>query len=137
MGRGTALTEEDKQKIAALSSVGASSRAIAGAAGRSKSVVQNCLKSPAQYGIKKSLERERKMTPVMRCLTRAAVDGATSSNGLRQSLNLLVSSSTVRRALNDCGKFKYKKKKYAPLLTAEQKNPANFMGPQVCNVLCH
>lgn len=46
MGRGKALTDEEKVKYATLSLVGASSRAIADAVGQIKSVVRNYLKSP-------------------------------------------------------------------------------------------
>lgn len=122
MERRTALTEEEKEKIAALSLVEASSRAIAGTAGRNKSVMQNRLKSSTQCEIKKCSGRPRKMTIAMtKRLKRAAIDKATSPNGLRQSLNLPICSSKMRRALSDYGKLKYKKETYAPMLTAEHK----------------
>lgn len=122
MERKTALTEEEKGKSAALPLLEASSRAFSGAVGRNKSAVQNYLKSPAQCEIKKCPSRPQKMTIAMtRRLTRTAVDGSTSSNGLRQSSNLPIFSSKMQQALNDYGKFKYKRKTHAPLLTAGHK----------------
>lgn len=122
MGRGVSLTEEEKGKIAALSMVEASTKKIARPTGKSKKAVQNNLKSPATYGVKESPGRPRKMTPALkRRLQKAASDGAKISTALRQSLNLPHSWSTVHRALNSSGKYRYKKKMYAPLLTAMHK----------------
>lgn len=56
-----------------------------------------------------------------RRVTRAASQGASSSNVLRQTLNLSISASTVRRTLNGSGNFKYKKMQHAPLLTIRHK----------------
>lgn len=60
MRRETDLTIEEKGKITDVSLAGASSRAFAGAFEQRKSVVQNYLKSPAQYGIRKVLGDDEK-----------------------------------------------------------------------------
>lgn len=63
MPRAKPLSHFERGQVTELSDLGYSSRAIAERLGRSKTVVNNFLKDPGQYGTKKSAGRPKKITP--------------------------------------------------------------------------
>ena len=122
MPRASHLTQAEKGAILALSAVQLSIRAIAKKINRSESCVRSFLKhgnvskQPQRPGRPKKLGARD-----LRRLARAATEPGSSANSLIRSLNLSVSKSTVVRALNNSGIFKYTKRAHSPKLSKDHK----------------
>lgn len=90
MGKGKTLTDEEKERIAALSLANGSASMIAKSIKRSKNVVLSYLKNPQAYE-KKSFGRSKKKTSKEeRRKVREASNSTLSFNWLRKTLHLTV-----------------------------------------------
>lgn len=122
MPRASHLTQAEKGAILALSAVQLSVRAIAKKIHRSESCVRSFLK---QGNVSKQPQRPGRPKKLgdrdLRRLARAATEPGSSPNSLIRSLNLSVSKSTVVRALNNSGIFKYEKRAHSPKLSKDHK----------------
>jgi transposase len=117
MARGSTLSDFEKGQILTLKDAGKSGRAIAKLIQRSKTVVNCFLSSPKDYGVAKHPGRPRLLDETARRrLLRSARTGLFSSEQLKSSLQLPVSSRTIRNELSREPTLQFKKKKRTPML---------------------
>ena len=100
MAKGTKLTEFEKGQIVTLHAQNKSNRWIATQIGRSETVVRGFLKSPQQYGTKKSPGRPKILKKRdIRRLNREASKGKLCARELKNKLELNVNIRRVRQVL--------------------------------------
>jgi len=122
MPRGKTLTPLERGQTAAYADEGRSSAWISRKLNRSRTVIQNYLRSPSTYATAKRSGRKRKMSERSeRQLLREASNSAKSARQLQLSLNLPISASRTRAYLNNTVFLKYRKAKQAPPLTKDHK----------------
>lgn len=120
MGRGTALTVEERHKISALSEVGLSLKAIAHRIGRTRCVVRSFLHDPDAYGSKRKGKRQPKLSDRdRRRLVAAAANSTRSCQKLAGVLDLKVSRWTVWRAISASPVLRRAKMQTVPRLKKE------------------
>ena len=122
MGRGKSLSEFEIGQILAYQSEGKSGRWIATKISRSKSVINDFLKDPEQYGQAKRSGRpkvfnDRDRRHVLRLLT----DENRSCSSAKQELGLDCHRSTVYRAARQVEHIVFKKANHKPPLNKEHR----------------
>lgn len=118
MGRGTAVTEQERGAVIALHQANQSLRDIAQRIGRSPTLVRNCIKAaPNQHALKKRGPKFKASEKERRLIVRSASNQQTSAAKLKESLNLKHSKSTILRVLQGSPHLKYEHMLKRPMLT--------------------
>lgn len=122
MPRAPQLSQREQGKIDALHEKGLSNRQIAKKLKRSSTAIDNYVRAPHLYGIKKRTGRK----PILsdrekRHIVKTASNRQVSSSQIVDELCLKVSRWTVNRALNGSGVLKYQKKQSSPALKKAHK----------------
>lgn len=122
MGIGTNLSEYEKGQIAAFHQQGLSCRQIQQLIGRSKTVINNFLRDPANYGTRKSTGRPSKVSDRdKRQIIRKASNSVASCSNIKKDLGLEVSSETVRRVIQKNPNIRRQRLKKAPAIRRENR----------------
>lgn len=123
MGRGKALTSDEKGKIIAYKECKLTYREIAEKIGKSKSVVCNFLKNTSGYGknIKGRTKKKLSGTDERRIL-REASNSHCSASKIRTNLEINASVDTVRRVIRKAKHLKRLKLKKKPPLNNQRKD---------------
>lgn len=122
MGKGKALTDEQKGIALALFKELTSERDIAYHIGKSKTSVHNFLWTHQHGGHKRKAGRHRTISRTqVRGLLRHASSGNYSARQLRDLLNLPVTVRRIQQLLLNCENLVYKKMKSVPMMTDKHK----------------
>lgn len=120
MGKGKAITAEERGQIKAYLSDGLNFHEIAEKIGRSFTLVRNCAVRGTDKDPGKSKGRKRKLSERdERNIARHASNQQVSANRIREYLNLGVSKSTVLRSLDHVEHLQYKNYRLKPKLSHE------------------
>ena len=104
MPRGKPLSEIEKGQIMAYHETGMTNRSIATRISRSHDLINNFLKNPENYGKNRRGGPKPKLTPRDKRRILAAASNTTSScRKIKEDLDLDVSTSSIRRAINSSG----------------------------------
>jgi transposase len=117
------LTDFEKGKIEAFNRAGLSQRQIAVEINRSQTVVKNYLRKKENYGVKHRTRGNQKFTrrDKSRILNHARANNSTSTD-IKSTLNLDLSTRTIRRILHNDNHMKFGKMKAKPKLTNQHKS---------------
>lgn len=122
MGRGKSLTDVEIGQILAYHDQGKSGRWIGNKIGRSKSLVNDFLKDPEQYGQAKHTGRPKVITDrESRHVLRLITDENMSCPEAKRQLELTCHRSTVYRNVRDAEHVDFKKANHKPPLTKEHR----------------
>jgi len=120
MGRGKALTTEERTKIAVYVEQGLSERDIAQKLDRSKTLVHDCIERGVDIPSGTSSGRKRALdVREVRHIRRRASNEMVSAATIKAEQELDVSTSTIRRAIHSSGYLEYEKKCSRPAITDE------------------
>ena len=122
MGRSTALTDQQKGSILALSHEMVPARQIASFIGKSNTTVHNFLAAQGVAKTPKKMGRPNELSSTqLRALFRHASTGNYTARQLQTNLDLSVSVRRVQQLLSSSGHMVYKKMKSVPALTEDHK----------------
>jgi transposase len=122
MGRGKALSEEERGYIRGLRESGLKYKAIALKVGRSDRVVRNYLRNPDLYGTKKSTGRPKALSKRDEShIVRLASNKAVSARQIHADVKPKCSERTVRRCIVKSKILKRKKYLTKPQLSVKHK----------------
>lgn len=122
MGRCQQLTEREKGQIDAYHANGHSNRRIAELIKRSPKVINNYLKNPGEYGVRKPSGRPKKLSPRdIRKIIRAASNSTKGCRRIRKELGLNVSKDTIWRTIKASPNLVRQSMKKCPTLRPHHK----------------
>lgn len=128
MGRGAALTLEERGKILAYRDNNLSTREIANKISRSQSVVCHFLRNPSTYGENMKKPSWKALTPCEeRRILREASNSRCSAAKIRQNLGINASIATVRRVIRKAKHLKRLKLKKSHRLPTFESMLAVFL----------
>lgn len=117
MGSGKTLTVAERGQIDAFKEMGLSSREIARKLNRSKTVVNNYLADPQNYGKnQKGRTAQATTSREKRLILRIASNSTQSATKIRSKSGVSASISTVRRIIRKDGTIQRRKLKKKPVL---------------------
>ena len=123
MCRGLKLNDFEKGKIDLLLKQNCSLNKIAEELKRSRAAIQNYVKPRPSSPIKKRLGRKKLLGPkTQKKIIDLAKNKTISCNGIKRSLDLEVSKSTIHRTLSSSGDLKFMKMKGKPALKQAHKD---------------
>lgn len=119
MGRGSAITSNERGQIKAFHELGLSYREIANKIGRSKTLVEDCIHRGVDIDPGVSSGRKRKLSERDdRHIANLASNQQVSSSEIIEELDLEVSKDTVLRSLDRSQHLEYKHYRKRPQLTS-------------------
>jgi len=123
MGRGKALTPVEKGKIIAYKECNLTYRQIAEKIGKSKNVICNFLKNPANYGNNMKGRTKKVLSATAeRRIVREASNSHCAASKIHSKLHLNASVDTVRRVIRRADHLKRLKLKKKPPLNNQRKD---------------